>query len=74
MVGRGKRVPKLSNRLKEVLLDSELRFVDIENQIGVNHTNLSQYCSGDMMPSVYNLYALCKLLNVSADWLLGLKD
>lgn len=62
------------SRLNKSITNSGLSVSEIERLSGVNHSNICDYISEKMLPSAYNLYALCKTLNVSADYLLGLED
>ena len=48
--------------------------VDIANAIHVKKQCVSDYKSGKSVPSIETLYLLCKYLDVSADWILGLDD
>lgn len=43
----------------------------LAEQIGVKQSNVSAYEKGDAFPSMDNLYAICKILSISADYLLG---
>lgn len=44
------------------------------NEIIVSKSSLSKYESGDQIPDIAHLYCICKALNVSADYLLGLSN
>lgn len=68
-----RKVPTgFGERLYNIIIESKMSYYEIEQKTGVNHTNLYEYVQETMLPSAYNLYALCKLFNVSADYLLGL--
>ena len=45
---------------------------DIANQLGVSVSLIGAYEGGKREPSIKNLIALSQILNVEADWLLGL--
>ena len=40
----------------------------------LNYIQIHKYESGNTYPGLKSLYALCKVFDVSADYLLGLKD
>ena len=69
-------------RLKEALERSRMRNVDLARAIQ-DHTGASfqslvnsipNWISGKVVPSFDNLYTIAVVLEVSADWLLGLDD
>ena len=47
---------------------------DLADEIGSHPASVSNYETGRSMPSTLTLIDLCEVLDVSADWLLGLKD
>ena len=71
---RQRTVIGLAERLEECLLKSKYSTMDIERMTGINHSHISRYTSGTMNPSVYNLAALAKLLNVTTDYLIYGKE
>lgn len=46
----------------------------VADTIGVSKQCVSDYKSGKSVPSLETLFLLCKVLDVSADFLLGLSD
>ena len=61
-------------RLNMVLYEQELSQADLDKRTGIGRANISRYVCNKQMPTVDSLIAICKTLNVSADWLLGLSD
>lgn len=61
-------------RLNEVLKDCNLSQNAFSKKIGMSQTVVNNYCTGKREPSLEVLVAMCKVLNVSADYLLGLRD
>ena len=57
-------------RLREAIYKSGYSTNELERLSGVNHSNISQYTSEEMAPSAWTLASLCKVLKVSADYLL----
>ena len=69
-----------SARLKEIMLERNLRQVDILEQtlpfcqeygIKMNKSDISQYVSGKVEPNQDKLFVLSLSLNVSEGWLMG---
>lgn len=63
-----------NNRLKECRLECGLTQLQVAQSLGVTLPAISQYEKGIREPSLELLVKYCKLLNVSADYLLGLSD
>lgn len=60
-------------RLNTVLYEQELSQADLDKRTGIGRANISRYVCNKQMPTVDSLISICKTLNVSADWLLGLR-
>ena len=60
-------------RLNMVLYERKLSQADLDKRTGIGRANISRYVCNKQMPTVDSLIAICKTLNVSADWLLGLR-
>lgn len=70
-----KKLPTgFGQRLEDAIIRSGKLYTHIENETGVNHSNIYEYVNETMAPSAFNLYRLCVCLQVSADYLLGLKE
>lgn len=61
-------------RFNEALKYSTISQTDLAEKISVSKQCVSDYKSGKSVPSVETLYAICKVLDISADYLLGLTD
>ena len=64
----------IGQRLKKVLNDRGMMQKELAEKIGVNEMAISRYIHGGRIVSVSILIDICKALNVSADYLLGLKE
>lgn len=53
---------------------SGVKQVDLAAAVNVSKQCVSDYKSGKSVPSIDTLYLICKFLDVSADYLLGLED
>ena len=65
---------KFRERFVEILKTCGKLQVEVANIMGVSQQVISDYKAGRSMPSLEKLYKLCKYLDVSADYLLGLTD
>ena len=64
----------IGQRLKKVLNDRGMMQKELAKKIGVNEMAISRYIHGGRIVSVSILIDICKALNVSADYLLGLNE
>lgn len=64
----------LDKRLREAVADSNMTIVDIARKSGVRRDYIWNYLMNYRTPGVYQLFQLAKVLNVSMDWLLGMKE
>ena len=67
-------VDGLSTRLRQAVADSYMSLEEIKVKTGISRSCLWYYLINEKNPSVYSLTQLAKTLNVSTDWLLGLKE
>ena len=61
-------------RLKEELENSKLTVKQLAEKIGVSPEMVTQYYTTKKLPKLDTFIRICKALNVSADYLLGLSD
>lgn len=62
------------DRLKELRLSRHMNRAELERFCDLHKGSISIYEKGTRYPDVFTLVKICKCLNVSADWLLGLKE
>lgn len=65
---------KFAERLKELRLEKGLSMQGLANEIGCCAASVFQWEKGIIDISSDNLIKIAKFFNVSADYLLGLKD
>ncbi|MBQ3505377.1 MAG: helix-turn-helix transcriptional regulator [Clostridia bacterium] len=65
---------KFQQRLIEELKASKYTQKEIANELGITESNLTNWKKGENVPSLETFYRLCILLEVSADYLLGIAD
>lgn len=65
---------KLQQRLKESLQLNNMSQNRLATELNLSQSVVNNYCTGKREPSLPVLISICKTLNLSADYLLGLKD
>ena len=65
---------QIHERLAEAIRQSGLTQTEIANKIGVKQPTVGQYISGRAMPALDTFAKLCKVLDVSPGYILGLSD
>ncbi len=65
---------KFSERLGVELKASGLTQKEIAEKLHINPANITNWKKGINIPSLEVFYELCKILDVSADYLLGLSE
>lgn len=61
-------------RFNECLKFTNVKQTELAKAANVSKQCISDYKSGKSTPSIDTLYLICKYLDVSADYLLGLQD
>lgn len=61
-------------RLKDEIKNSGMNTVQIAKLVGVSPEMITQYYITKKLPRLDTFEALCRVLGVSADYLLGLED
>ena len=64
----------INARLKELRLEKGLTQKQVAEQLGISSTCYSGYEQGYREPDLKTLIKICKFFEVSADYLLGLKE
>ena len=64
----------IKQRLREEIKNSGLTCAEIAGRVGVSPEMITQYCTTKKLPALDTFAKLCEVLDVSADYLLGLKD
>ncbi len=65
---------KIQERLRESIKNSPYSQKEIARAIGVSAQTVSKYMRENIFPALDTLSRLCLYLDVSADYILGLKD
>lgn len=64
---------RLHRRLKRALTAKNISQRELGRRIGATQASVSHYVNGRRLPGATTLYKICHELDISADWLLGLK-
>ena len=65
---------KFQARFSEILTYSNVKQTELARAANVSKQCISDYKAGKSVPSIDTLFLICKYLDVSADYLLGLED
>lgn len=61
-------------RLREQLLEKGLKQKQLAEAVGTTDDSIYSWEKGRSQPSVEQIRQLCRCLNISADYLIGLED
>lgn len=64
----------IKQRLREEIRNSGLTTAEIARRVGVSPEMITQYTTTKKLPKLDTFAALCKALDVSADYILGIKN
>lgn len=64
---------RLHRRLKRALTAKNISQRELGRRIGATQASVSHYVNGRRLPGAATLYRICRELDISADWLLGLE-
>ena len=64
----------ISKRIKEIRIENNLNQSDFGQSISVSQDTISLWERSKSLPNTEFIIEICKKYNVSADYLLGLKD
>ena len=65
---------EIQQRLAEAIRQSGMTQAEIAKRLGIKHQQISCYLKGQKMPALDTFANLCRILDVSSDEILGLKD
>lgn len=64
----------IKERLREEIRNSGMTTVELAKRVGVSPEMITQYCTTKKLPKLDTFREICKALNVSADYILDLKE
>ena len=65
---------KFKERIATAINGSAYSQKQLAEMLNISESNITNWKKGENLPSLDVLYKLCKILNESADYLLGLED
>lgn len=65
---------EFKNRLNQVLKEQKIKQIDIAKALNVSKQCINDYTTRKIKPSIDTLCLICKFLDVSVDFLIGLSD
>lgn len=68
------QLAEIQRRLRKEIINSGLTQKEIAQAIGVSPQTVSRYMRDDIFPALDTLAKLCQLLDISADYILGIKE
>ena len=71
--GKNMELTDIQRRLRESIAESGIAQKELARQVGVSPQTISKYMKKDIFPALDTLAKLCKALDVSSDFILGLK-
>lgn len=71
MYDKEKILSVFGTRVKELRRINKLSVRELAKRVGISASNISEYESGNVMPSMYILYSLSEVLKVDMDYLSG---
>lgn len=70
----GKNIEIFKTRLRDEIKQNGMTVKEIAEKIGVSPEMVTQYYTTDKLPSLDTFVNICKALDVSADYILGLDE
>lgn len=67
-------IAEIQKRLREAIIQGTISKSELARQLGISQSTISKYLHKDKYPSLETFANLCKILDVSADDILGLND
>ena len=62
----------INERIAALIEDGSYQVQEVAEELGVNRKQIQRWAKGEAEMGIYKLKDLCKLYNVSADYILGL--
>lgn len=68
------KITKFQQRFNECLKYGDVKQTELAKAANVSKQCISDYKSGKSVPSIDTLFLICRYLDISADYLLGLDE
>ena len=63
----------IANILREIMIEKQLTQTEFAKIIGVKQSQISEWLKGKAKPGYDNLKRICQCLDISGDYILGLR-
>ena len=70
----GMELKDIQQRLRDAIKSSGIEQKEIARQIDISPQTVSKYMKKDIFPALDTLAKLCRVLDVSSDYILGIKE
>lgn len=67
-------MPEIQKRLRDAIKYSNITQKELADRLGINPSTVSKYMRLDKFPSLDTFANICRILDVSADDILGVND
>lgn len=67
-------IEDIKARLREEIKRSGMTTVELARRVGVSSEMITQYCTTKKLPRLDTFARLCQVLDVSADYILGIDE
>lgn len=67
-------IKQIQLKLREAINASNIPKNELAKKLGINPSTISRYLHDDKFPSLETLANMCKILDISADYILCVKD
>lgn len=64
----------IGKRIKQAMKLKNMKQYELAEKTYITQTTISRYITGERTPDAINLKAICEALDVSADWLLEIRE
>lgn len=67
-------IEQIQQKLREAITTSSISKKELATKLGISPSTISKYLHNDKYPSIDTLANICQILDVSADYILCLKE
>ena len=68
------KIEQIQKNLREAIANSSMSKKELAQKLGINPSTISKYLHADKYPAIETLANICQILDVSADYILCLKE
>lgn len=68
------KIEQIQKNLREAIENSSISKKELATRLGISPSTISKYLHNDKYPAIETLANICQILDVSADYILCLKE